>query len=451
MNVRRYIGASLCILVLGVGGTFASHTAQAQELSAEQRAALQKQYDDLQNEIAQWQQVVDQTKAKKNTLTGDVSALTAQIKKAQAQIDQRNVVIQQLQSEITQKAKTVETLEQKLQEGRTSLSKLLRDKNAAETTPLVVVALSAGTLSEFFNTVSNIDSIDSALQEHFNVLQGVETQTQKEKDALAVQQNAQVDARYQVQTTQQQISADKQQKSKLLAITTDQEAQYQKVLAANQAKAAAIKAALFPLRDAASIDFGTALQYAQVSQKTTGVDPALVLAILTQESNLGANVGKCYLKNDATGAGVGKNTGVAFAKVMSPTRDVPPFLNLAAKLGFDPHNQVVSCPIASAGGWGGAMGPAQFIPSTWMLYAARIASADRVSTANPWDPQDAITAMSVYLGDLGASAGGYTAQHTAAAKYYAGSAWATSGKTYANQVMSKVSAIQQNIDFLNNL
>ncbi len=136
---------------------------------------------------------------------------------------------------------------------------------------------------------------------------------------------------------------------------------------------------------------------------------------------------------------------------MAPNRDVPPFLRLAAELGFDPHRQVVSCPIAGVVGWGGAMGPAQFIPSTWALYAARVAQASGKSLANPWDPKDAITAMSVYLGELGAGAGGYTAQHTAASKYYAGGAWATAGRAYGNQVMAKVASIQKNIDFLANI
>jgi peptidoglycan hydrolase CwlO-like protein len=453
MKLGRSIGAFVFIFALGVGGFFAFNPATpvaAQALTDQQRADLQAQYDALQAEIAQLQQVVDQTTAQKNSLTGDVSALTAQINKAQAQINQRNVVIKQLSGEIAVKTQTVATLEQQQQASKDSLAKLLREKNEQETTPLAIIALGSGSLSDFYDSISNIDSIDNALQDHLDELRGVETQTQQEKDALAAQQSAQVDARYQVQVMQNQITATKQQKAQLLAITTNQQAQFQKVLAANQAKAAAIKAALFPLRDAAAIDFGTALQYARVAQKATNVDPALVLAILTQESNLGANVGQCYLTNNSTGAGVGKTNNKVYAKVMNPTRDVPPFVALANSLGFDPHSQVVSCPIAGVAGWGGAMGPAQFIASTWSLYAARIAADDGVSVANPWDPQDAITAMSVYLSDLGAGAGGYTAEHTAAAKYYAGGSWATAGQTYANQVMSKVTAIQQNIDFIDN-
>jgi peptidoglycan hydrolase CwlO-like protein len=452
---RALVGAAL-VLVAGFGvlGSVA-HTphaaAQTASTADATRARLQAEYDQLQVEIAQWQKVLDDTKAKKNTLKGDVSALTAKINEATAQIKQKNVVITQLSDQISQKNKQISSLQNQMDQGLESMGKLIRQQNETDTYPMALVMFSSQTLSDVFNEVEARSNIQLQLQDKFNEIQNVKTVTQAQKDDLTHKQNAQVDAVHAVQVTQAQVAAAKTEKSQLLAITANQEVEYQKVLAANQAKAAAIRAALFPLRDAASIQFGDALKYAQAAQKTTGVNPALVLAILTQESNLGANVGQCYLTNDATGGGVGKNSGTAFARVMNPTRDVPPFLTIANSFGFDPHHQVVSCPIASAGGYGGAMGPAQFIASTWAGLAKRIARARGEDVANPWDPQDAITAMSVFLGDLGAGAGGYSASHTAAAKYYAGGGWATAGQTYADQVMGRVDKIQQNIDFLNNL
>ncbi len=437
----------LTILVTGYGFFGPLPRADAQALTPDQRAALQSQYDALQAEIAQWQKVLDDTKAQKSSLQGDVTALNAQIAKAQAEIKQRSLTIASLGDEINQKTQTIASLQDQLTQGQESLAKLIRQKNETETQSLVLLALSSQGLSDFLADVDDIDSINRSLGTLFDQLRSIQASTTAARDALNQQQNAQKDAEHDVEVKKAAITDDQTQKKQLLAVTTQNEQTYTQVLADRQAKAAAIRAALFQLRDAAAIQFGDALTYAQAAQKTTGVDPALVLAILTQESNLGANVGQCYLTNDQTGAGVGKNTGTAFAKVMSPTRDVPPFLALASKLGFDPHKQVVSCPIGGVG-YGGAMGPAQFIASTWSGLATQIASARGISVADPWNPQDAIMAMSIFLGQLGAGGGSYTAEKTAAAKYYAGGNWATLGQTYATQVMAKVDDIQKNISFL---
>ena len=108
----------------------------------------------------------------------------------------------------------------------------------------------------------------------------------------------------------------------------------------------------------------------------------------------------------------------------------------------------VSCPWQ--GGWGGAMGPAQFIPSTWELYATKVAAALGISgMPNPWDPQHAFMASSTYLGALGANKGGYTAERTAALKYYAGSNWNKKANAfYGDGVMKKATSIQADIDLL---
>lgn len=452
---RNVLFAGFLLVAVGAGFFATSNlsSVRAQDLSPQERAELQAQYDELQKEIAVQQQIIKDTQAKKNTLQGDVTLLNAQIKAAQAQIDAKNITIKQLAAQIVQKNVVIGQLSDRIERGKESLASILRQEDQIDSSSIVAIALSKQNFSSFFADIDAFVSLKSDLQTLFADIRAAKAQTEIEKADLATKQNQTADAKYVVETKQKQVASDKTQKQQLLAITANQETEYKKVLADRQAKAAAIRAALFPLRDAAAISFGTALEYAQQAEKVTGVDPALALAILTQESNLGANVGQCYLSNDSTGAGVGKNTGTPFAKVMAPIRDVPPFLALGLELGFDPHKQAVSCPIQSAGGWGGAMGPAQFIPSTWRLYADRVARASGEAVANPWDPKDAIMAMSFLLADNGASAGGYTAEFNAAARYYAGWGGANtrSGRTYASQVMAKVASIQSNIDFLSNI
>lgn len=420
---------------------------RAQDLTPEERAALQAQYDDLQKEIAVQQQIIKDTQTKKNSLQGDVTLLDAQIKAAQAQIAAKNIVIKQLSAQIASKNVLITKLSDRIERGKESLASILRQEDQLDHTSIVVIALSRKNLTSFYADIDAFVSLKSELQALFSDIQAAKVQTESEKAELAAKQDATVDAKYEVETKKQQIATSKIEKQELLAITASQEAEYKKVLAERQSKAAAIRAALFPLRDAAPIQFADALGYAKAAQAKTGIRPAFILAVLTQESNLGTNVGQCYLADTTTGAGVRKNTGAVVANVMKPGRDVPPFVDLGTRLGFDPMKQVVSCPQSS--GYGGAMGPAQFIPSTWKLYEAKVSNVTGHAVPNPWAADDAIAAMSVYFDDLGADKGTYTAEHKAAAQYYAGGAWASkAGRNYANSVMSLAASIQNNIDFL---
>jgi membrane-bound lytic murein transglycosylase B len=127
---------------------------------------------------------------------------------------------------------------------------------------------------------------------------------------------------------------------------------------------------------------------------------------------------------------------------MKPSRDIKPFIEITNRLGMDWKKTVVSCPIKGVAGWGGAMGPAQFIPSTWKEVAGRISAI--TGSANPWNARDAITASSVYLRQIGAGSS-YTSQITAACRYYGSGG---SNCSYGRQVMSRVDSIQNDIDYL---
>lgn len=445
----RHIGVLVLGLLLGLGGFFFMHEspqARAQGLTEEEKARLRAEYDKLQVEIAQWQKVLDETRVKKNTLQGDVTLLDAQIKKAEAEIRQRGNAIARLAGEINEKTRHISALERRLEEGRASLAKLLREKHEVETTSLAVLVLSAQGLSEFFSAVDAVDTLNKELQAHFDELRGVKQETEAEKVALAERRDREFDARYEVEVKKEIINNNKQEKAELLSIAKKEEAAYRDVLAERQRRADEIRSALFELRDAQGISFETALAYAAAAEQKTGVRAAFILGILRQESNLGANVGQCYLADPDTGAGRGKNTGTPFKNVMHPTRDVPVFLALMERLGTDPYATVVSCP--QSVGYGGAMGPSQFIPSTWKLYEARIASAVGTGTPDPWVAKHAIMATALYLQALGAGLQSPSAERKAAAQYYAGSYWQTRGMGYAASVLSFAQKYQQDINFL---
>ena len=443
-------------LFLGFGGlAFIYNAPKAHALTEQEKAKLQGEYDAIQKEIAQWQKVLDETRAKKNTLQGDVKLLDAQIKKAEAEIRSRSNTIARLADEISQKSRNLSALEQQLEEGRQSLAELLREKHETETTSLTILALSAQGLSEFFSAVDAVDSLNRKLQAHFDELRGVREETQKQKEELAVRRDMELDAKYEVEVKKKVINDNKKEKNELLSITKKEESAYQGVLAERQRRAEQIRAALFDLRDAQGISFASALDYAVAASQQTGVRPALILAILSQESDLGKNIGSCYVTNLDTGDGVGKNTGTFFEKVMKSPRDTSLFEQIASTLSIPWASTPVSCPLgkvySASRGYGGAMGPSQFIPSTWKLFEPKIRAALGTELPNPWNAGHAVMATALYLRDLGAASGGYSAERNAACRYYSGRSCDSRSPvnyTYGNSVIAKAETFQENIDFL---
>ncbi len=424
-------------------------------LTEEEKGRLRTEYDAIQQEIVQWQKVLDDTRSKKSSLQGDVTALNAQIAKATAEIKQRNNTISRLAGEINDKTTRISKLQESINRGQESLAKLMRQKHEAETRSLVILALTSENLSEFFSDASDIDSINQELQAKFAQLRSDKNATEVEKKELDEKKNQEQDAKYEVEVKKTVVTQTKNEKNTLLKETTQQEKTYAQVLAERQQRAETIRSALFDLRDTSGISFGTALEYATAAGAKTGVRPAFILAILSQESDLGKNIGSCYVSNIDTGDGVGKNTGSAYEKVMKAPRDTAPFQQITSALGLSWSTTPVSCPLAktytSSRGYGGAMGPSQFIPSTWQTFSPRIASARGIINPNPWDPKDAIMATAIYLGDLGAGAQTYTSERNAACKYYSGRSCDSrtpTNYTYGNQVVAKAETFQQNITFL---
>lgn len=376
------------------------------------------------------------------TLTGDVNYLTSQIKALQTKIKARSLAITQLKVSISEKNSRILTLSEKIEKQHESLAQLLRNTNDFDNQNLVYLMLSDTELSGFYSDLESYASIKQAIKRSVDDIRGVRTETEQQRKELEDKQNAETDARVELENSQKKVAQSEAEKKKLLNLSKQKESEYKKLAAEKKVRADKIRSALFELRDSKAIPFGTALAYAEEAEKATGVRPAFVLAILTQETNLGANVGTCNRPQDPPEK--------SWDKIMKPSRDIEPFKRITDALGIVREGLPLSCPWGN--GWGGAMGPSQFIPSTWELYYKKIAAALGISgMPDPWNARHAFFASSIYLGELGASKGGYTAERTAALKYYAGGNWYKSSNAfYGDQVMGRVEKIQADIDYLQN-
>jgi len=415
------------------------------------KAKYEAELANLEKEIAAKQKELDKQKGQSVSISRDISILSAQISKSKLDIKAKNLLIKKLGGEINVKNKKIEVLSTKIDREKESLAQLIRKQRYIEDTSIISLILSQDNISDAYGDIDAFASIKKAISDSVAEITGVRVLTEEERKGLEQKKNQETDTKYELESAKAKVELNEKDKQKLLSISKSKEAEYQKVLAEKAKRRTEILAAIFNLVGGSTkINFETALVYAKEAQKKFGIDPAFLLAILTQETNLGSNVGQCYLTNTKTGAGVGMNTGKAFPNVMKPMGlpgrkgDIDDFFAITSAIGRDPYKTRVSCPIAGAGGYGGAMGPAQFIPSTWGGYKTRLKSV-LGHDADPWNPRDAFMASAMLLTDKGAIGNSASAQHIAACKYYG-----TGGSTcsYSNSVMKLKIGIQNNIDLL---
>jgi len=414
----------------------------SQTLSPAEEAKLRAELDRIEKEQAETQKILEDTQKQSGSIQRDIVLLNARNKAAQLEIQKKNLLISSLGKDIQKKNQDISSLNTRIEKNKEALSQLMRKTNEIESYSMPEILLSNSSYADFASDVDNFGSVKVAMQDLFNSIKTNKTRVETEKLVLDKKKDQEANAKATIEQEKKTVEQTEAEKKRLLNITKNQEKEYQALLAEKRKRAAEIRAALFALRDTDAIPFGKAYEYALEASKKTGVRPAFLLAILTQESALGKNVGSCYLTDPTTGAGASVKSGNSFPNVMKPTRDVEPFIAITKELGLDPYKTLVSCP--QSVGWGGAMGPAQFIASTWQLFKTRIATAVGAKVANPWEPKHAFIASAIYLSDLGADTQLYSDERNSACRYYSGSSCSPGSInfTYGEQVMQKAANIQ---------
>lgn len=427
---------------------------------AARRAQLERDLAALEQEIANQSVFLEEKRTERVSLERDIAILDAQIEKAQLSIRARDLSIQKLTSDIGSKSDTIVALDEKLQRERQSLANILRKTNEIDDSTIVEFVLASQDISDFFSDIDSFASIKASLRESFVEIEDTKVVTADEREQLEARRTEEQELRTLQVLQRKEIEAKQAERADILRVTKGQEDAYQQVINTIEKSAAEIRSELFVLRDSAAIPFGEALALANRASAETGVRPALVLGVLKQETRLGEFLG----------------TGT-YTVDMHPTRDVPVFLKITEVLGLDPRQMPVSK--QPSYGWGGAMGPAQFIPSTWACFGGFVnvttgkcgrgtdgtyagpweyqPSKDRIrqllgknSPGNPWENQDAFMASALLLKDNGAARGTYASERLAALRYFAG--WGNAEKPayafYGDGVMEHAAFFQKQIDIL---
>jgi len=427
--------------------TTLSTDSQGSTSAQEERAKLEAQLAKLELQQEEYQKTIDEYQKQGGTLKNEIAVLNAKIAKIKVQTSALNLTLVKIGNQINDTQGQINRTENKIDTNKNAIASSMQKLYEADRESLLAIMMSHSTLSDFFGNVANFilvqHNVQIALDEIIKLRQGLIEQKQQLDSEKTDAENLRL-----IQLAQQRSAQNVQaQKNNILTRTKGKESEYQKLLQKTKESAAQIRNRIFELLGGGELTFEKAYQYARVAESATGVRTALTLSILDRESLLGKNVGQCN-----------------YQTAMHPTRDIPYFLELLGKLGIDPNSDAAKVSCANQhGAYGGAMGPAQFIPSTWKLYADKITAVTGNNPANPWNNSDAFAATAIYIKDLlsSSSCRNYAEankhivsyqtllERCAAAKYYAGGNWYTYRFWYGDPVVQHANKFEDDIAILN--
>jgi peptidoglycan hydrolase CwlO-like protein len=384
------------ILVFLIAAFLAVGFSVSRPASADNAQQIQSHIDDLMKQ---------QTEAQK-----ELTAQQSSLYKNQAQIAVTRALLNKINADISSKEAELKNLDDQATLNKTMLAEYIRQMYYAnqDHDVLVGLALSQGNLSDMMANSDNMLSIKAKIIDSLQIINDAKTQTQQAQATLADQQANHQQVLKTQQVQQAQISSDIQDTQATLQQLNDKLSKLRSDLSAMLG---------------ANISTDDINKAAKIASQATGVRKDFILGELVVESDLGRFTGGCTYDKSKMGSA---NLAI--------------FKSIASSLSYNYKNLKVSCPLSY--GIGGAMGIAQFMPSTWVGYESRISSATGHNPPDPWNLVDGVTGMAIKLANDGATS--KSGEKNAAARYYCGGNYTRAiCQNYAKKVLYWADNYQQ--------
>ncbi len=409
--------------------------------------ARNRQIQELERQIQEYQQQADVVGSQSRTLQTEIAKLNAQIGQLNAQVKSLETSIERTDLEIGQTQEQATEAERKITLHQDALAQSLRATAQGDGEPLTFILLKHAALSVFFDyvnsaqrtqdnlrlTIRSIRDLRDELDQYHEELEGQRSDLERMKGLQVIQQ--------------QQLAGAKGSKDRVLRETKGQEAKFQELVKKGQQDLTRLRNEItYLLQGGLTVE--DAVSFAKLAAIGAGIRPAFLLALLEVESRLGQNVGSGNWRDDMY---------LCYQRLANfyPARrqhylnraetEKAAFFSVVSRLGLNAETVKVSK--EPTYGCGGAMGPAQFIPSTWVAYEAEVARLTGHTPPSPWNFQDAFTASAIKLGRGGATSKERVGETRAAKAYISGNPSCTSAtcNNYAAAILKKAADIERDL------
>lgn len=413
LPIRRHWPAvllrRLLVLLAVLSLTLVGH-AQEPEASAESSGDVGAEIAAKEGELAEIAEKIRALRAARQTKAGEqqrltdvVETLEDRVRETRLELDHTTISIEEVRLRMRQTADELARLQRKQERIRGQLSELLRILAFFDRRSLLEVIVLEGTFADFLGNQHAL----ARVQTHATTLLFETTDVRRSSAAKVEELRTREDDLEQLAKLQAAqraaLGTEERQKRQALSRTVRETARLASLLAEAEEARREIQAEVFVLKNAGlRLSLRQAEEYARTAGSATGVRPAILLAVLKVESNVGTNVGSGRYPGD----------------VHPAHREA--FLRVVEKLGLDPATTPVSAKPTSYRGWGGALGPGQILPGIWERVEPEVARLTGRPRPSPFDLLDAFVATAVILRNAGAASGN---EYAAVNRYFAGPNW----------------------------
>ncbi len=303
----------------------------------QERQLLEEELKKLEEEINRYAQDVTKTQKEKKTLQNQISILKKKIEMLNLQVQQSNIAIKELNLQVDETKKSIDETSLEIDDSKQQLKNILKCIYEEDQKPLLEILISEPKFSDFFDNLMALEILNFKGQKILENIKNLKSYLENQEKSLGEEKEDR-EKMLKIQILQREESKTTNEETNwLLEQTKGKESEYQKLLSQAQKKAQEIRSRIFELIGVPKAPtFGEAYEIAKYVSGISGIRPALLLAIMTQESNIGKNVGECYLTNTETGEGIRITNNKKEPRTMNPTRDLPYFLQICRELGRDP-------------------------------------------------------------------------------------------------------------------
>jgi len=304
------------------------------------------------------------------------------------EIAELNLNIESIEKEIKKREKAISELEGKLRDYIQVLEAILKAIYEYDQESSLELLIFGNTLSEVFQKFEELERMREALRSTILDIKKAKLKLEEEKNNLEEAKKTKLELKSLREIRRQSLLLSRREQASILQKLAQAKTPLEREMVRIEAELQQLKIAMEKIRSyllkwtlTGNITWSSIFKAVSNASAMTGVREALLLGVLQAETRFGQNLGKA-----------GRTKEYCIDRWGGSSREYDALVQICSRFGYDPNNVPMSRSCA--------IGPSQFLPSTWLAY-------ERLCPGiyNPWDLNHAVLATACYLNRNGATSG----------------------------------------------